>query len=60
MENNANSAEAASVEAKTQDLPVQAQENKTKKAENAGLRSCGWHDCNSDDYCRLLYCAVFF
>ena len=31
MENNANSAEAASVEAKTQDLPVQAQENKTKK-----------------------------
>ena len=31
MENNANSAEVASVESKTQDLPVQAQENKTKK-----------------------------
>lgn len=31
MENNANSAEVASVESKTQDLPVQAQESKTKK-----------------------------
>lgn len=31
MENNANSTETTSLEAKTQDLPVQAQENKTKK-----------------------------
>ena len=31
MENKVNSAEVTSVEAKTQDLPVQAQENKTKK-----------------------------